>query len=135
MSQQNVDAFKRAVDAYNRGDVDAFLSAFDPAAEWHTLTQAVFGGESTVYRGHEEIRRFVREVDEALADVHAACNEIRDFGERIVAVGQLRGRGRSSGAAADTPIGWVVDFVDGKVIRMRDYLDPEEALAAAAETG
>jgi ketosteroid isomerase-like protein len=135
MSQQNVDAFKRAVDAYNRGDVDAFLSAFDPAAEWHTLTQAVFGGESTLYRGHEGIRQFVQEVDDALADVRAECAEIRDLGERIVAVGQLRGRGRSSGAAAETPIGWVVDFVDGKVIRMRDYLDPEEALAAAAETG
>ena len=44
MSQQNVDAFKRAVDAYNRGDVEAFVGEFDPAAEWHTLTQAVFDG-------------------------------------------------------------------------------------------
>jgi ketosteroid isomerase-like protein len=135
MSRENVDAFERAIDAYNRGDVDAFLSVFDPAAEWHTLTQAVFGGQSTVYRGHEGIRRFVREVDEALADVRAECAEIRDLGERIVAVGQLRGRGRSSGAAAETPIGWVVDFADGKVVRMRDYLDPDEALEAARKTG
>jgi ketosteroid isomerase-like protein len=135
MSQQNVDAFKRAIDAYNRGDVDAFVGAFDRAAEWHTLTQAVFGGESTLYRGHEEIRRFVREVDDALADVRAECDEIRDLGERIVAVGRMRGRGRSSGAAAETPIGWVVDFADGKMVRMRDYLDPDEALEAARETG
>jgi ketosteroid isomerase-like protein len=135
MSQQNVDAFKRAVDAYNRGDVEAFVGEFDPAAEWHTLTQAVFGGESTLYRGHEGIRQFVQEVDDALADVRAECAEIRDLGERIVAVGQLRGRGRSSGAAAETPIGWVVDFVDGKVVRMRDYLDPDEALEAARKTG
>jgi len=77
----------------------------------------------------------VREVDEALADVRAECAEIRDLGERIVAVGQLRGRGRSSGAVAQTRIGWVVDFVDGKVVRMRDYLDPDEALEAARETG
>jgi ketosteroid isomerase-like protein len=131
MSEENVEVFRRAIDAYNHGDVDAFLSGFDPAGEWHTLTQAVFGGESTVYRGHEGIREFVREVDDALADVQAECVEIRDLGERIVAVGQLRGRGRSSGAAAETPIGWVVDFVDGRVIRMTDYLDPNDALEAA----
>jgi ketosteroid isomerase-like protein len=135
MSRENVDAFERAIDAYNRGDADAFVSAFDPAAEWHTVTQAVFGGESTVYRGHEGIRRFVLEVDEALADVRAECTEVRDLGERIVAVGRMRGRGRSSGAVAETPIGWVVDFADGKVVRMRDYLDPDEALEAARETG
>jgi ketosteroid isomerase-like protein len=73
----------------------------------------------------------MREVDEALAGVHVDCLEIRDLGERIVVIGRLRARGRASGAATESPIGWVVEFKNGKVTWMRDYLDPKEALAAA----
>jgi hypothetical protein len=30
MSDENVEAFKRGMEAYNRRDVDAFLETFDP---------------------------------------------------------------------------------------------------------
>ena len=131
MSVENVEVFKRAVDAYNRRDVDAFLSEFDPAVEWHPLIQVMFGQESRVYRGHEDIRHFMREVDEAFDAVQLECLEIRDLGERIVVVGRLRARGKASGAETESAIAWVVDFKAGKVIWMRDYLDPNDALGAA----
>jgi uncharacterized protein len=131
MSQENVEVFQRAVEAYNRGDVDAFLEAFDPGLEWHPLIQVMFGGESRVYRGHEGIREFMREVDEALAEVQIQSVEIRDLGERLVVTARLRARGRASGAETASPIGWVAEFKDGRVTRMRDYLDPKEALEAA----
>jgi hypothetical protein len=35
MSQENVDAFQRAIDAYNRGDAEAMLEIHDPEVEWH----------------------------------------------------------------------------------------------------
>ena len=131
VSRENVEVFKRAVDAYNRRDVDAFLKEFDPAVEWHPLTQVMFGEESTVYRGHEDIREFMREVDEAFDAVQIQSLEIRDLGERVVVVGRLQTRGKASGAETESPIAWVVDFKDGKVIWMRDYLDPNKALEAA----
>jgi ketosteroid isomerase-like protein len=131
MSQENVEAFRRAIEAYNRRDIDAFLDAFDPAVEIHPLTLAMFGQEETVYRGHEGIRQFVGEVDEALAEVQIEQLEIRDLGERIVAGGHLRARGRASGAETESPISWLVDFKDGRVIRMRDFLDLKDALEAA----
>ena len=36
-----------------------------------------------------------------------------------------------SDAEIDSPIGFVIEFRNGKVFRMRDYLDSEEALQAA----
>ena len=69
MSEENVEAFKRAVDAYNRREIDAFLEEFDPEAEWHSLTQVMFGGEQAVFRGREGIREGVRDIDDALADM------------------------------------------------------------------
>jgi ketosteroid isomerase-like protein len=133
MSRENVAAFKRALDAYNRRDVEAFVTEFDPAAEWQSLNLVMFGRESTVYRGHDGIRGFMREVDEAFADVRVEFLEARDLGEHIVVVGHLRARGRASGAETDSPIAWVVEFANGRVVRMRDYLDPGEALEAAGE--
>jgi ketosteroid isomerase-like protein len=131
MSQENVEAFRRGVEAYNRRDVGAFLELFEPGVEWHPLTQVMFGEEATVYRGHEGIRQFMREVDEALAEVQIEQLEIRDLGERLVVSGRLRARGRASGAETESPISWVVEFENSKVIRMRDYLDLKDALEAA----
>jgi ketosteroid isomerase-like protein len=135
MSQQNVEAFKRAVAAYNRRDIDAFLEAFDPQVEWHSLTQVMFGGEQSVYRGHRGIREGVREMDEALVELQVEYSEIRDLGERIVVIGRVSGRGRASGAETESPINWVIEFRNSKVIRMRDYLDRAEALEAAGLRG
>jgi uncharacterized protein len=131
MSEENVEAFRTALEAYNRRDLDAFLDAFDPIVEIHPLTLAMFGQEATVYRGHEGLRRFIRDVDEVLPQLQVEPLEIRDLGERLVAVGRLHARGRASGAEVESPIGWIVEFSDGRVTRMRDYLDPNEALEAA----
>jgi ketosteroid isomerase-like protein len=95
------------------------------------LTLAMFGQEATVYRGHEGIRQFVRDVEEALAEVRVGVLEIRDLGERIVSRGRLRARGRASGAEIESPVSWLIEFKDGRVIRMRDFLDFKEALKAA----
>ncbi|HSJ17290.1 MAG TPA: nuclear transport factor 2 family protein [Solirubrobacterales bacterium] len=131
MSQENVEAFKRAIEAYNRRDIDTFLEMFEPMVETRPLTLAMFGQEATVYRGHEGIRQFIRDVDEALSQLQVEPLEIRDLGERIVASGRLRARGRASGAEIESPISWLVEFKNGRVIRMRDYLDFTEALEAA----
>ena len=131
MSDENVEAFRSAMAAYNRRDVDAFLEAFDPMAEIHPLTLAMFGREATVYLGHEGIRQFIRDVDEVLPQIQVELLEIRDLGERIVASGRLHARGRASGVEVESPIGWIMEFRGGRVIRMRDYLDPREALEAA----
>jgi ketosteroid isomerase-like protein len=131
MSQENVETFKRGLDAYNRRDIDGFLATFDPAAEWRPLNQVMFGAEATVYRGYEGVRKFVREVDDAFAEAQLEYEESRDLGERIVVIGHVRTLGRASGAQTESPIAWLVEFRNGKVTLMKDYLDPREALEAA----
>jgi ketosteroid isomerase-like protein len=131
MSQENVEAIRRAAEAYNRGDVDAVLRELDPKVEWHPLLQVLLGGEATVYRGHEGVPELYRDIEEAFTEAQVRIVEIRDLGERAVAIGYLSGRGRGSGAKTETVIAWVADFKDGKAIRIREYLDPDAALEAA----
>src|SRR5437763_17172084 len=98
MSQQNVEALKRAVEANNRRDYEAFLDEFDPDIEWHGIFGVMFGGEATAVRGHEGLLEYVRDRDEGFAVSDGQWAELPDLGDPSVALGQFRGRGRERGA-------------------------------------
>ena len=131
MSQENVESCKRCVDSFNRRDFEANLKELDPEVTGRAVLLAMVGGEETVYRGHEGVRELWRELDEAFAAFQIEISEIHDRGERVVAIGHLHGRGKASGAEVESPIGYVVEFKNGKAIRIDDYFDPKEALKAA----
>ena len=131
MSRERIEQAKRSVDAYNRRDVEALLEELDPEVEWHPALLVLLGGEATVYRGHEGVRELMREIDDVLDEIHVEYSEIRDLGDRVVAIGRLRTRGKASGAETESPIATVSDLRNGKSIRIRTYLDPKEALEAA----
>ena len=131
MSQENVEAFKRGLEAGNRGDVETLLEVLDPEVTWHSALHALMGGEATVFRGHDGIREMLRDLYEAFDEIQIEISEIRDLGDRLVAIGRNRARGEASGADVESPIGFVTEFKNGKAISIRNYLDPEEALEAA----
>ena len=131
MPQANVEVFKRAFDAVNRRDAEALLSELDPEVEWHGAILMAMGGNRTVYRGHEGVREWLRDLYETLSEFHADYPDIRDLGDRTVALGVVRGRGTASEAEIQSPHGTVVEFKNGKAIRVRTYLDPKEALEVA----
>jgi len=131
MSEENVEAFKRGIEAYNRGDVEALVAVHDPEVEWHPVLQVLLGGEATVYRGHKGVRELIRDIDEAFAEAPLEIVEIRDLGDQVLAIGRLRARGKASGADTESPIGFLADFKNAKLTRVLSYLDPKEALQAA----
>ena len=129
MSQENVESFKRGIEAGNRRDIEALLAELDPDVEWHTALPMV-GGDA-VYRGHEGIREWLGDVWDVLDETEFEFPEIRDLGDRIVAVGRFRARGKGSGVEVEMPVAYVIDVRGPKAIRVRTYLDPKEALEAA----
>ena len=131
MSEENVETFKRAYEAGNRFDTDALLEDLDPNVEWHTALSSLLGGEATVYRGHEGVRELFGDFQEAFAGSQMEFAEIRDLGDRVIAIGHWRNRGRASGAEVESPLAYLVEFRNGKVVLVRTYLDPREALEAA----
>ena len=89
MSQENVEVYKRAVDANNRRDLDALLDEFDPDVEWHS---ALVGMGTQVYRGKEGVREMFRDLDENFTGMVVEFPEVRDLGDRVLALGRLRAR-------------------------------------------
>ena len=131
MSQENVEMTKRALEAYNRRDVEALLEDLDPGVEWHPALPKLLGGDATVYRGHEGVREFFRDTDDVLDEIHVEYSEIRNLGDRVLVIGRFRARGKASGAETESPIATVSDIRNGKMIRIQTYVDPKEALEAA----
>ncbi len=131
MSQENVEAFKRGLEAGNRRDVETLLEVLDPEVTWHSALHALLGGETTVFRGHDGVREMLRDLYEAFDEIEIEISEIRDLGDRLVAIGRNRARGKASGADVESPFGFVTEFKNGKALVMRGYLDPKEALEAA----
>jgi ketosteroid isomerase-like protein len=131
MSEENVEATRRFIDAYNRRDFEAMMADLDPEVEWRSGILIGMAGEAAVFHGFEGIREALRDVYGALGETHIECSEIRDLGDRVVMLGRFQFRGSESGAQSESPWGAVADFEDGKAIRIRGYFSIEEVLDAA----
>jgi ketosteroid isomerase-like protein len=136
MSQENVEAVKRGIDAYNRRDIDALLEELDPDVEFHPALAVLLGGEQVVFRGHEGMRKSIREEDEDLAVFQVEVSEIRDLGNRILAIGRASVRGKESGVAVESPFYLLTESKgtkgkDTRATRIKTYLELNEALEAA----
>ena len=49
----------------------------------------------------------MRDLNEAFGEIHIEISEIRDLGDRLVAIGRTRTRGKASGAETETPLAFV----------------------------
>ena len=127
MSRENVELFHKAVDAYTRGDIEAYLETAHPDLEWYRFTAQAEGGEA--YRGHEGIRRWWSNLERNLDGFEASVDECRDLGETVIAFGQLRLRFKS-GVTLEEEIAWVARYRDDLLVWGRTYRSRTEALEA-----
>lgn len=97
--------------AFNRGDLDAFLDAWDADCEYRPAAEAMVEG-GAVYRGHDGVRSWWRRMRDEWQDFHVEADEIRDLGDRFVVFGHVRGRGRASGVSTESPLVQIVMLRD-----------------------
>src|SRR3954467_9567294 len=113
MSQENIEIALAAVDAWNRGDREAWMALWDEGAEFYPL-RAQLEGES--YRGHDGLERFLDERAEDFEDAPFEIDETRDAGEQVVGIGRFRARGRASGVDLNVPLGVFTRVRRGKMV-------------------
>ena len=125
-----METAKRAMDGYNTRDLDYEL--LTPDFEW---TTAMAGVENEVMRGREGVDSYYESLDAVWERVRVFGGEWRDFGDRALWLGQMEGRGRGSGATVVSPAASLYEFRDGRISRIRSFLDHGEALRAAGLAG
>jgi ketosteroid isomerase-like protein len=129
MSQENVEIVRRAIDAFNRRDIDAIYECVNSDLEWFPAMPVTFAGGA--FRGREGIESYVREVSDAWEEYRVLGEDIRDLNDRVLALSRVEALGAGSGAQVDSEMGQVYDFREGRISRIQTYLDHGEALKAA----
>ena len=127
MSQENVETIRRCNAAISRGDVDSYLLGIHPEVEFIPRRAAVQGA----YHGHAGMRKYITENAESFDLFEVGNTEFRDLGDRVLAFGTVRVRGRESGVEVTHPTAVLVAFQDGKIIRIEDFGARDAALEAA----
>ena len=133
MSQENVELVLKIHKAVIHGDLEGLLSGAHPNAEYRAATQQAIEGEGSVFRGHDGIRRWFGELHDLYEDLETEILEVRDFGDLVVVVFLVRGRGRGSGVTLEQSLAQLVTLQQGKVIEIREYFSREDALAAVGQ--
>jgi ketosteroid isomerase-like protein len=127
MSQENVERFLEVVKSWNRHDLPGVLRFLDPEIRFeHRL--AAFQGS---YVGVEGVRTFLADLANHFDTWKVDCRDVRDLGDRVLALGITRATGKGSGAETELPFTVVASFSGGRITRFIDFGDKEQALEAA----
>ena len=125
----NTERIRAAVERWNAGERTPPLDLIDPEVEISTGIGDAFQGEP--YRGHEGARQWLAALDENFETWEVLIDECRERGDTVLVLGGVHARGRGSGIELEQEIGWIYEFRDGMLIRVRTYYDRAQAIAAS----
>lgn len=129
MSHPDVDLVRRSFDAWNTGDLDAFLGFLGDDVEWHEIEGRLDRPQST---GRAKLREGLASLFDTWEYYRLDPEEIRPLADgRLLAILRETARGRTSGLEIEGRWGYVITVRDGAIARVDAYRDPEQALEAA----
>ena len=118
----------RAVYASLTSDVTPDPELFDPDVEWHNAPELP---GATVHHGIEAMMADIRAQSEAWEGRHFEPVEVIRTDDGAVVFLEVTAKGRSSGAPVQLEIVHVLTLKDEKIVRVRAFLDRDQALRAA----
>jgi ketosteroid isomerase-like protein len=127
MSRENVDVIRAVIEAMNGNDREGAVQRMDPGIRFDHRLGALQGNVV----GHDGVRALFADFVEHFDSWRIYCEDIRDLGDRVLALGTVRATGRESGAETELPFTVVARIKDGLVTDYTDYADPAQALGAA----
>ena len=130
--EQKLKLTHESYEAFNRKDLEALLQLYHPRCVWDVSNYAGWP-ERQVYEGREGLAEFFDTWLGPWEDFYFEIERILDLpGSRVLVVGCGRGHGRLSGAEVELPpLAQIIEFHDGKVLRVDNYSDVEEGRSAA----
>jgi ketosteroid isomerase-like protein len=128
MSRGNVELMRELFDAYNRRDLAGFFQRFHPQLTYRNREDEP---DVRLYRGLEDFKGYVASWLEMFDDLRFVTRDFIDLEEQVIAVADLHGRGRDTGADVRGSYVFLFRFRDGLVVQGREYATTEEALEAA----
>jgi ketosteroid isomerase-like protein len=129
MSEENVEAARQWIQAFNRRDLGAMIESFDPEIEWTPGGPAAV--ERAVYRGRDEVSDGFAATWETWEVFHLEGHQARDLGDSILWLGRAQLKGGASHMELDQEFAVRFLFGGGKIVRIDGFRTWQEALEAA----
>ena len=121
---------RNAYEAFNRNGSRGTLEFLHEDVVWDESTLPA--RNPGIYEGHEGVLRLGRENAELWKDITVDIDELIDAGEgRVVAAVRVRGHGRHTGEEVELAMSLVWWVREGTGMRVKLYLDGQEAMEAA----
>ena len=133
MRDEMLGLVRRGYELWNAGDVEAVSRMWSDDFEWHN--DPSWPGQQ-VYYGRDTVVRFLMEEVVNVIDLgEIEVDRIEVIGDELVICMVARTRGQESELdIGKVPIFHVAKVRDGRVVRVRAFLDEEQAFAAARES-
>ncbi len=126
MSEQALEVVKRALEAFDSGDLMRILALTDPDFEAEVSSEV--SAEPDTYRGHDGVRRYFDSFAEAMDDVHFEGERFWEIDDSVVVALRLTARGRRTAIAVEQHSAGVWTVRDGKILTIRAYASLARAL-------
>ena len=105
MSEENVESFKRGVEAWNRDDFDTWVDQLDSEVQWFALME--------VFRGHAGARQ-AWESFKGDMQLKVRFGDIRDLGKSVLALGEMEGTGQTTRLNFTRELAQLFTYRDGR---------------------
>jgi ketosteroid isomerase-like protein len=126
MSQENVELMRRTFERWNAGEREVDPDIAHPDI---VICSAMTNAE---YHGYDGLRSWIAEIDDQFEDWRLSIDRFRNASDgRLLALGAVHVRGRTSGVEFDQPMALLLTFADERLIELRTIPDHAEALEAA----
>jgi ketosteroid isomerase-like protein len=138
VSSRNVEILRNAIDAVNRGDLEAFVDCMSPEVEWEDEPPDAdpFPGLRGTHRGRAEVRAWFEAVVEPWESFHVELEEIIEASnDRVLSGFLLTGRGKASGVEVEVRAWQVLWLSEDKITKRQVFGEREPALEAAGRSG
>ena len=131
MSQENVDVVRRATEAWNAGDMDAWSDHIAPDVVWRVMPdwpeQGPFIGRDTVLRQVRQLR------DSWDSDAIVPVGDLIDAGDQIVL--RLIWRGVGRGPESNMEMTCIYTLREGTIVAFDYFWNHAEALKTVGLEG
>jgi hypothetical protein len=126
VSEENVDLARRLTEAFNARDIEAVAALCDLQVE----VDSAFSGIGGVYRGHDGLRRYFRDLEDAWGDeLRREPEAYFDLGEYTLTLYVTHARGRQSGVELAKSAAAAAKWRDGLCVYLKNYDHKEDALS------
>lgn len=129
-SKETTELLRQFYEYFNQRDLDAVLELCTPEVEVYKDPDVVEMVAAFTPRGQERVAQYLRGWLDSWDDYHARPEQLLESGDQVAVLVHCRARGKKSQFEIEADMADVFTVNEGKIARLRLYVQRHDALKA-----